>query len=88
LAFTRAKKFLWFVGSLETLEATGSIAMRQMAAFVRKGQQNTMQYKRFETQDDWKRLQLSKMVFSNPLRIQQARPASVEEQKTAPTRTY
>jgi len=36
MAFSRAKKFLWCVGSLDTLEATGTLPMRQLAAFVRK----------------------------------------------------
>ena len=36
MTFTRARKFLWCVGSLETLEATGSVPLRQLAAFVRK----------------------------------------------------
>lgn len=95
MAFTRARKFLWCVGSLDTLEATGTLPLRQLAAFVRKNAQNSFQYKRFETQNDWKKLQLSKAVFSNPMKAQARSEAAfkqrsssshLEERKTAPSK--
>lgn len=61
---TRSKKFIWFVGSLETLESTNEKALIALSKFVRR---STGTYKKFVEQADWKKFKLTKRLFSHQI---------------------
>lgn len=61
MIMTRSAKFLWFVGSLNTLEALDDPCLNSLSKFV-KSNPNT--YRLFESQDDWKRNRLSQVIYS------------------------
>ena len=62
---TRSRKFLWFVGSLETLESTND---RTLIAFSRFLKRLNGMHKKFDDQGDWKKFKLTKKLFSHHLR--------------------
>ena len=61
MIFTRSVKFLWFVGSLKTLEAIGEPCLNSLSNFV-KSNPNT--YRLFENQEDWKRNKISQVIYA------------------------
>ena len=65
MIMTRSVKFLWFVGSLNTLEAIGEPCLNSLSHFV-KSNPNT--YRLFESQEDWKRNRISEVIYSQSQR--------------------
>ena len=52
MILSRSTKFLWLVGSLETLESTGDRTLNMLSKFMKA---SSSTYRRFEDQNDWKR---------------------------------
>lgn len=61
---SRSKKFIWFVGGLETLESTNEKSLIALSKFVRRSNGT---YKKFEDQSDWKKFKLTKRLFSHQI---------------------
>lgn len=59
---TRSKKFLWFVGGMETLESTNERPLIAFSKFVRRSGGS---YKKFEDQTEWKKFKLGRRLFSH-----------------------
>jgi len=49
---SRSTKFLWFIGSLDTLESTGDRTLNNFSKFMRAANST---YRRFEDQNEWKK---------------------------------
>jgi len=59
---TRSKRFLWFIGSLLTVEgAGGSQAMQIMSQYF---QRQDRSYKSFESQESWKKGNIGKILLN------------------------
>lgn len=61
IVMSRSKKFLWFVGCMETLESMNDRTLFSFTRFF-KGNQTT--HKRFEDQNEWKGFKLSRVLFT------------------------
>ena len=61
IILSRSKKFLWFVGCMETLESMNDRTLFQFCRFF-KG--NTSTHKKFEDQTEWKGFKLSRVLFT------------------------
>ena len=58
---TRSRKFVWFVGGMETLQNTGERALNDICRFLSR---HSSTYKRFDDQSQWKRNKLSYVLFT------------------------
>lgn len=58
---SRSKKFLWFVGSMDTLESTNDRILRSLTAFLSSSNSTS---RRFEAQDGWKKTNISRVLFT------------------------
>ena len=61
IIMSRSKKFFWFVGSLETLESTNDRTLNCLTRFFKS---SSSVYRRFEDQNEWKKLKLSRVLFT------------------------